>query len=87
MTFLLRREEEERVTSYSGCGESRIFCMYYQINRTPGRVVLCAGDSMSESFNTVKLGAYGSRVTQREAQEFDPKGYAALFDFQAWIAS
>ena len=30
MSFLLRREEEERVTSYSGRGESRISRMYYK---------------------------------------------------------
>ena len=29
-SFLLQREEEERVTSYSGCGESRIFRVYYK---------------------------------------------------------
>jgi len=28
-SFLLQREEEERVTSDSCCGESRISCMYY----------------------------------------------------------
>ena len=30
MSFSLRREEEERVTSYSGHGESRIFHVYYK---------------------------------------------------------
>ena len=29
-SFLLRREEEERVTSYSGRGESRISRVYYK---------------------------------------------------------
>ena len=29
-SFLFGREEEERVTSYSGRGESRIFRMYYK---------------------------------------------------------
>ena len=29
-SFLFGREEEERVTSYSGRGESRIFRVYYK---------------------------------------------------------
>ena len=37
MSFLLQREEKERVTSYSGRGESRISRVYY--NSTSGRVV------------------------------------------------
>ena len=37
MSFLLWREEEDPVTSYSGCGESRILACI--INNTSGRVV------------------------------------------------
>ena len=29
-SFYLRREEEEHVTSYFGCGESRISLVYYK---------------------------------------------------------
>ena len=30
MSLLLQREKEERITSYSGCGESRISRVYYK---------------------------------------------------------
>ena len=37
MSFLLWREEEDPVTSYSGCGVNRIFACI--INNTSGQVV------------------------------------------------
>ena len=51
--------EEERVTSYSGRGESRISRVYYKYH-IRSSCSECAGESMSKrSCKIVKLGAQG----------------------------
>ena len=88
-SFLLQREEEERVTSYSGRGESRISRVYYSTSgRVEASVRVNARVKVSAKYSSWGLMGWISTVRYpRRSSRVWLKGYAVLFDCLVWIGS